>query len=811
MPDLIRDLRYAARMLTRTPGLSAIAVLTIALGIGLTTHTFSIVYGSVIRGLPYEGAERLVILTQAKPAEGSTGRSVPIHDYQDWRDQQTVFEGLAALYAGTVNLADDDLRPERVLGAFVTWNALAQAGARPVLGRSFLEGDDLPGAAPTLVLGHDVWQTRYNGDPTIVGRTVRANGRLHTIIGVMPEKFAFPFDSHAWLPLGMDAAALPRGEGFWLNVFGRLKPGVSMEGARGQLAAISSRLAAEYPVTNAGLTSEVKPFTEEYMPPQIIAVLWAMLVAVFGVLLIACANVANLLLARAASRSREVAVRTVLGARRRVVIRQLLAESLVLAVVGGLIGIGLSYLGIAAFNAWIVDIQKPFWIEIALFPPVLVFAIAATLSASILAGLIPALKASGAGAHDILKDATRGSSLRLSRFSTVLVVGEIAVSCGLLIAAGLMVKSIVNVRNQDLGFVPDGIFTARVGLNEVDYGDAASQQRFFEELHSRVAFLPGVQAAALTSNLPMSGAGQSWYGLERQTYATDRDYPWANRSVVTPGFFATFGVRVIEGRDFTPQDRQAAIPVALVNQAFVDRNFPTRAALGERLRLGRSESEQPWLTIVGVVPDLRVGGGVGGIGSDQRLQEHVYVPLEQNLQRFLSMAIRTGGNPQDLAVVVRETVSAIDPNLPIYNVDSMAGVIETNTWAFRVFGSLFAIFGVMALFMAAVGLYGVMAFSVTRRRQEIGIRMAVGANPRNIARLVLGRGAAQIGIGMTAGLALGVGLAGPLRFVLFGVNTTDPSVYATIVFTLAAAGLLACVVPAHRAMRVDLVNALRPE
>jgi predicted permease len=811
MTDFIRDLRYATRILTRTPGLSAIAILTVALGVGLTTHTFSIVYGSVIRGLPYPGAERLMVLTQANPAEEITGRSVPIHDYLDWRAQQTVFEGLAASYNGTVNLADDALRPERVLGSFVSWNALAQSGARPALGRVFVEGEDLPGAPPAMVLGYDLWQTRYRGDAGIVGKTVRANGRVHTVIGVMPPGFEFPFDSHAWLPLGMDAAALPRGQGFWLDVYGRLKPDVTVEAARNQMAAISTRLAAEYPTTNQGLTSEVRPFTEAYMPPQIVAVMWAMLAAVLGVLLIACANVANLLLARAASRSREVAVRTVLGARRRTVIAQLLAESTVLAVVGGVIGIGLAYAGIAAFNVWIVDIQKPFWIEIALFPPVLGFAIAVTLAASVLAGIIPAFKASGDKAHEILKDATRGSSLRVSRFSTALVVGEIAVSCGLLIGAGLMVKSIVNVKNQELGFTPDGVLTARVGLNEVDYPDAERQQRFYEQLLSRVTGLPGVQAASLTSNLPMNGAGQWWYGLERATYAADRDYPWTNRSVVTPGFFQTFGVAVTSGRDLGAGDRAGGVPVALVNRAFAERNFPGRSPLGERLRFGRSDSEEPWLTIVGVAPDLRVGGGVGGIGSDQRRQEHVYVPLQQSVQRFMSLAIRTAGNPHDMAPVVRDAVSSLDPNLPIYNVDAMDGVIQTNTWAFGLFGTLFAIFGVMALFMAAVGLYGVMAFSVARRRQEIGIRMAVGASGRDIARLVLGRGAVQVGIGMTAGIGLGVALSGPLRFILFDVNTADPTVYAAIVLTLTAAGLLACAVPARRATAVDLVDALRPE
>ena len=811
MSTILRDLKYAFRMLTKTPGLSAIAIMTIALGVGLTTHTFSIVYGSVIRGLPYEGSDRLMYLTQAKLADGSTDRSVPVHDYIDWRDQQTTFEELGALYNGTVNLADVDQRPERFLGSFVTWNALGQSGAQPILGRGFQPGEDSPDAPLTIILGYDVWQNRYDADPGILGKTIRANGQMHTIIGVMPRGFKFPFDSYVWLPLGIDAAQVERGQGFTLEVFGRIKSDVSVDRAEAEIAAITQRLAEEYPVTNEGITSEMKPFTEEYMPAQIIAVMWAMLVAVFGVLLIACANVANLLLARAATRSKEVAVRTALGAKRSSVIRQLLMESLVVAVIGGVVGVGLSYVGINAFNAWIIDVQKPFWIVIGLFPQVLVFAIAITLLASVVAGTYPAFKASDGGVSEILKDGSRGSSLRVSKFSTGLVVGEIAVSCGLLIAAGFMVKSIVNVRNLDRGFVVENVLTARVGLNEIDYPDGEQWRLFHEQLLVELASLPGAQTVALTSNLPMNGAGQNWYGVERETYVTDRDYPFANQSVVTPEYFGVFGVTVTEGRGLTDQDRASNIPVAVVNESFARRHFSDGSAIGERIRFGRSTSAQPWLSIVGVVPDMYVGGGVGGIGSDDRDQHHIYIPLAQNPRRFMSVAIKASGDPLGMAPLVRDVVTGMDQNLPIYDVDSMEGVIESNTWAFSVFGSLFAMFGVIALFMSAVGLYGVMAFSVARRTQEMGIRMAMGAKASDIVSLVLNKGGKQLAVGIVIGLALGFGLSSPLRFVLFDVNTSDMTVYGAIVFTLGFAGILACFIPARRATRIDLVEALRPE
>ncbi len=808
--NLLRDVRYGIRTLFKTPGLSAIAIVTIALGIGLTTHTFSIVYGSVIRGLPYDGADRLVFLTQSNAIDGWSDRSIPYHDFLDIRAEQSTLEGVGGLYNGTVNLADSDQRPERYLGAWVSWNTLQLTGASPVLGRLFQEGEDLPGADPTVVLSHDIWQNRYGSDPNILGRTIRANGEQHTIIGVMPEKFKFPFDNYLWLPLGLDVSQFERGNGTYLQVPALLRPGVSLDEARAELATIAARLQQSYPETNENVMIDIGAFTEEYMPAQITAVLWVMLIAVFGVLLIACANVANLLLARAVNRSKEIAVRSALGASRGIIVRQLLIESLVLAVIGGTLGIALSYVGIAGFNAWIIDIQKPFWIEIALFPPVLAFAIVITFVAAVASGTIPAFKASGAQVHEILKDASRGSSFRMSRVTTALVVGEIAVSCALLIAAGFMVKSIINIKNVDLGFETAGVFTARVGLPITDYPDEEARLRFHDQLLAELEALPRVESASLGWVLPANDPGMYWYGVEDETYLTDRDYPFANYAAITPAFFKTFGTAVIQGREFTSQDRDGNLTVAIVNESFARRHFAA-SAVGRRLRFGRSDSERPWLTIVGVVPDLYVGGGVGGIGSDDRIQEHIYAPLAQDVSRFVSLAVKVAGDPLTMAAPIREVVSGIDPNLPTYEVDSMEGVIETNTWAFGLFGTLFAIFGVISLFMSAVGLYGVMAFAVQRRRQEMGIRMALGAYPKDIVRLVFRNGFKQLGVGMVIGVGIGAGLSQPLRVILFGVDTTDVTVYLAIVVTLAAAGALACWLPATRATRVNLVEALLPE
>lgn len=811
MTGFVRDIRYAFRVLARTPGLSAAAILTVALGVGLTTHTFSIVYGSVVRGIPYEGADRLVSISQGIPADGTTGRDVPLHDFLDWRDQQTRFESLAAQDMLTVNLADDTRRPDRFLGSAVTWNVLQQSGAAPFLGRVFREGEDLPGAEPTLVLGYDVWENRYGADPAIVGQPIRANGVLHTVIGVMPPKFQYPFDSHVWLPLAMDPLTLERGQGSYLEVYGKLLPGVTNEQALSELQTISSRLATEYPETNAGVVPEILPLTERYMPSQITAAMWVMLAAVFGVLLIACSNVANLLLARAATRGKEVAVRTALGASRGAVIRQLLIEAMVLATFGGVLGLGLSAVGIRLFNASIVDIQKPFWIDIAIFPAVLAFSIIVTLVASVVAGTIPAIKASGAGVNELLKDASRGSSIRMGRLSGALVIGEVALSFGLLIAAGLMVKSVLNVSTIDLGFDTEQVLTARVSLSDVDYPEKQDWTQFHDSLVERLEALPAVESVALTSSLPMDGAGMFWYGVEGEAYATEQDYPFANSSVVSLEFFETFGARVIRGRKFAPTDVDESPRTVIVNESFARRHFRDTGALGRRIRYGRGDDEQPWREIVGVVPDLRIGGGVGGIGSDDRIQEQIYVPLMQSPQQGFSIALRTQGDPLALAPALRDTVSGIDANLPLYDVASMDGVIKKNTWAFGLFGSLFAMFGVIALFMSAVGLYGVMAFSVNRRRNEMGIRMAIGARAGDIAGLVFRKAFVQLGIGIAIGLALGVGLAMPLRVMMFDVNVFDPVVYGGIALVLVLTGSAACFVPARRATRVDIVDVLRPE
>jgi putative ABC transport system permease protein len=808
MDTFLMDLKYGIRMLVKTPGLTIVSILTVALGVGLTTHTFSSVYGSVLRGLDFDRGTTLASLTQEVVSAGERGGSVPYLDVLDWREQQTSFRGLAALQQGTVNVADAGNPPERYNGAFVSANLFDQVDGVPIMGRVFNESEDAGAGEPVVILGYDVWQDRYAGDPNILGRVIGANGRLATVVGVMPEGFHFPFQEDVWLPLGIDPLAIDRGTNA-VGVVGRLREGVTMEQADVQMDQIAARLAAEYPQTNEGVSVWVQPYEDAVMPPPIVAALWLMLLAVFGVLLVACFNVANLLLARAAVRSREVAVRSALGAARGRIVRQLLVEAGLIALLGGALGILLAYVGIAAFNSVIIDIEKPYWIDVRLDAPALIFTLAITAFAALAAGTLPAIRASGAKLHEVLQDETRGtSSFRIGRLSTALVVCEIALSCALLVSAGMMVKSVVNLRALDMGFEADHVFTARLGLADVDYPDDEARRRFFDRLTDDLAAEPGVTAAALTTSLPAEGAPLGRIGLEGAVYPDSRDQPLSFSSFVTEGYFDVLGIDLTEGRAFDQRDVASSVPVAIVNESFANAHFGT-APLGRRFQVG---TEGPWLSVVGVVPDVFIAGGGPGFGQAAEIKEQYYRPLAQiEGTRFVSLAVRTQGDPGAFAAPARAVVSRIDPNLPIYFVRSMEETVAAGTWGYGLFGSLFTIFGIVALFLAAVGLYGVMAFSVSRRTQEMGVRMAMGAEPRNILSLIVGSGMKQLGLGAALGLVLGGLLVQPMRVIFFQVQPTDPFVYVTIVSTLALAGLLACLIPARRAMRVQLVDALRPD
>jgi len=805
MHSILRDVRLATRSLRKSPGVVLVASFALTLGIGLTTTVFSIVYAALMRGLPYDGADRIAFVQRTNPSRDIEGMSLPVQELAEYREQQRSFESLAGYYSGTVNVSGAE-RAERYTGAWVTANLFAVFGVEPVLGRGISAGEDRPGGERVAVIGYRTWQDRFGGTPNVIGTQLRANGLPYTVVGVMPESFALPNNAQLWLPLQLDPLAADRTVGQQLDVLGRLRPGVTLAAANAEMQAIAKRIETANMKSNEGVSARAVTFMEGEMGPEPQQLLYTMLGAVALVLLIACTNVANLLLDRAAHRSKEVGIRTALGASRFAVVRQFLAEALVIALLGSVLGVLLAYAGVELFNRAIVDTEPPAWLDIRLHPPVLLFAIGLGLLATLVSGALPAVQSSRADINEVLKDETRGtSSLKIGRMSKALVVFEIALSCGLLVAAGLMIKSVAKIRDMDPGFATANLFTARVGFPAA-YTDTVMQRRFFEQLEPKLANLPGVRAAALTSGLPGTGSGGGGdFAIEGATYANDRDYPTTNTLTVSSNFFDTFGLRVLQGRALQSGDREGTLPVAVVSQRFATRFFPGEDAIGRRVRMGGKNSTAPWLTIVGVVPDVYSGD------SEEPRDERLYMPLAQNHANFVSLAVRTAGPPMAIVPAVRDAVASLNADIPIYWPYSMQEALARPLWFIRVFGTMFMIFGLIALFLASVGLYAVMAFSVSRRTREVGIRMALGARGPDVVRLVFRQGLVQLAIGMTFGLALALGVSRLLSMMLFDVQPRDPLVFGAVVGVLTLAGLLACLFPARRAARVDPLVALRAE
>ena len=808
MDTLLKDLKYAGRGLFRTPGVSVVAVLALALGVGLTAIMFSIVYGALHRGLPFEGADRLMYVAHSRPSEDVGSMPVPVHDFLDYQARQRSFEALAGFYQGTVNVRGPE-RPDRYEGAFMSANAFDVLGVRPLIGRGFVDDDARPGAPLVLMLGHRVWQERFGGSPDVLGSTVTVNGEAAEVVGVMPEGFEFPFAQEVWVPLRLDALALPRGQGQGLSLYGRLREGVTADQASAEFAGVAAQLEAEYPSTNQGIVPVVRPYESQFIGDDVARLLYTMLATVGLVLLIACANVANLLLARAAVRTRDVAIRTAMGASRWRVVVQLMAEAFVLAAVGAALGAALAWVGIGMFDRAVEPTDPPFWLDFRLDGPIVAFVVAATGLAALVSGALPAVRASATDVNSVLKDESRGSSsLSLGRLSRGLVVAEVAMSVALLVASGLMIKSVLTLRDLDYGFPTHDVFTARVALFEERYPTPDDRQRVWDEIERRARELPGVRAAAIVDALPGLGSNGGRVAIEGESYAADRDLPPTRWVRVSPGFFETFEVDVLAGRPFDERDVRDAPQVAIVNESFVRRHFADGQALGRRVRLGDLRSEASWREIVGVVPDMRLEG-VGN--TDPPPPDGVYLPVAQDDSRFLSITLVGSGAPLSYAEPVRDLVSAVDADTPIYFVRTLQAAIDEGLWFYRIFGGLFAAFGAAALFLASVGLFGVMSFSVSRRAPEMGIRMALGAQAAQVRRLVLGQSMRQMALGMALGAGLAVLVARGLQMVVYGARPWDPATYALVFLVLAATGLVATAVPAMRATRVDPVEALRSE
>jgi putative ABC transport system permease protein len=795
-----RDVRYGLRSLRRSPGVFAAGTAALALGIGLTTMMFSILYGAIIKGLPFDDPSRIAYVSYNDPRHGVIDGGAPLGDYQRFAARQRSFETFGGLYRATATLTGAD-RPERIEIARMTAGVFEMLETRPMLGRFFVARDNQRDAEPTAVLGYSVWRDRYASDSAVLGRAIRLNGKQYTVIGVMPEKFQFPDEARIWLPLQLNASLAP-GDGPSLNIVGRLRPGVDYESANVEFRGLMQQLDAERS-TPTTIRPVVLPYVRATMPKRVYTLLYSMLAAVILVLLVACANVTNLLLDRTLRRSREIGIRTALGATRLAVVRQSFVESAILAGLAAIVGTALAHIGIVLFNGAFPAAERRFWMDIRLHPAVLVFVVSMAILATLVSGLLPAIQSTRLDVGSILKDESHStSSLRVGRLSRLIVAFELALSSALLVGAGFLTKSVVKLRNVEPGFVTASVFTAQLTAAP---GDSLKQRAFFESVDRELNALSGVEGAYLGSGLPGRGLGSDRFAVEGRTYQSERDYGRTRTLAITPRFFTTFGVHVLKGRGISADDRLGTPGVAVVNEAFVRQNFRGGDAIGRRIRLGGGESKLDWVTIVGVVPTLYTAT------IDDPFPPAVITALWQRPQ-ISSVAVAVRG-PADVASApaVRKVIASLDPEIPLYATSTMSEELRAPMWPLQLFGNLFIVFGIVSLVLATIGLYAVMAFSASRRVRELGIRMALGASGRDVIGLVSRQGARQIVVGVTIGVLIGTGFVRLIRAVLFDVQPNDPWVFALVVGVLGSSAFVACLVPALRAGRVDPVIALRSE
>jgi predicted permease len=799
------EIGFGLRRLARNPGLVFFAVVAMGLGIGVTATMFSVTHAG-LQELPFPEADRLTFVGWSYPSQGFLNQPLTPREFADWRERQSTMAGLAGYTPTLMDIADDERNAERFSGALVSSNTFGLLGVPPLLGRGFTREEERPGASQVVILSHELWAYWYGSDPDVIGRSLRINGSEHTVVGVMPDRFRFPEEEGLWTPLQLDLTAESTQDQRRIQTVGRLRPGVELREMEAELATFAHQLLLAEPAVYEPLSLRVTSYYEYMVGREAVVILTVLLVVISFVLLVACASVANLLLARAASRTRELAVVTALGASRRRIMGQVLSESLVISSLGGLLGIGLAYFGAALLEAGLGPEIPYYWMTIEVNPTVLAFILGLVFLSSLIAGTLPALRASDVDVNESLKDQSHGSTgLKLGRLSRSLVVAEVAFSFALLTVAGLTAKVPVYWSRLDLGFDRAELFTSRISLRTDKYPERPDWNRFGEELHARLPALPGVSEAALTTSLPGLASSQWLIQHEGETYLRNQDIPRTRIRVVSPEYFPTLGVAPVEGRLFTDADDLDSPRVAIINQRFADRFFPGGSPIGRRIRSGDLDSENPWMTIVGVVPDLRMNG------IQPQLPEGIYVPLWQRPQWNIRMLLRATGDPLALTPQVRAAVAEIDSDTPIYRVSTLNREILEQNRAAAAVAALLLISGFIALLIAAVGLFGILAFSVRRRTREIGIRIALGAEARRVFWMMLKGGVAQIGIGLLVGVALALALAPPLREIFSDTNPLDWTVYGLVAVVLALTGIVASVVPAFRAVRTKPLEALRCE
>ncbi|HWT02783.1 MAG TPA: ABC transporter permease [Pyrinomonadaceae bacterium] len=807
--DLWQDLRYSLRTLVKNPGFTAVAVIALALGIGANSAIFSVVNTVLLRPLPYKDPDRLVMVWEDDTKGGYPRDTPAAANYVDWRAQNQVFEGMAAMADTSFNLtgAGD---PERLEGKLVSADLFPLLGVEPQLGRAFLPEEDRPGGNRVVLLSHGLWQRRFGSDPKITGQPLTLNGESYTVVGVMPPHFRFPGEeAELWAPIAFTPEEAANRGRHYLKVLARMKQGVTLGQAQAEMSTIAARLQQQHPDQNKDLGAAVTSL-HEYVAGDIRPALLVLLGAVGFVLLVACANVANLLLARAAARQKEIAIRVALGASRFRLIRQFLTESVLLAALGGVVGLLLSLWGVGLLQAFIpqsISQVKAVGVD----GKVLVFTLLVSLLTGLIFGLAPATQASNFNLNETLKEGGRDSAAgsRGNRIRGLLVVAEVAVSLLLLIGAGLLINSFLRLRSVDPGFRTDNLLTMEVVLPETKYSEHAQRAAFYTDLLRRVEALPGVKSAAVTTNLPLYPQGNSIsFSIEgRPDPATGRK-PTVVTRVISPQYFSTMGIQFLQGRQLNEQDRADSPAVAVISETMARRFWPDGDPLGKRITPGRADSTDPndWITIVGVAKDVRQ------FELNAEPKPQMYLSYEQaGFFEPNDLVVSTSVEPLSLASAVRKAVWEVDKDQPVSNVRTMEDILSGSIARQRFSMLLLGVFAGLALVLAAVGIYGVISYSVAQRTREIGLRMALGAQRSDVVKMVVGQGLKLVLIGVAFGLAAAFVLTRVMSSLLFGVSATDPVTFLVISLVLICVALLASFIPARNATKVDPMIALRAE
>jgi len=800
MQTLFQDLRYGARMLLKKPGFTLIAIVTLALGIGASTAIFSVVNAVLLRALPFQQPDQLVRIWESNPGANLLTFSATFPNFIDWRDQNNVYSHMAAYREDGFNLTSG-AEPERVIGVRVTAGFFPTLGVTPIAGRWFLPAEDQPGGDRVVVVSYGMWQHRFGGDPKLIGRQLALDGETFTVVGIMPPNVTFPRDAvELWIPYALNPQQADRISHF-LRVIARLKPGVTLEQARAEMSAIARRLEQAYPATNAGWLVTMLPL-HEAISGQIQTTLLILLGAVGLVMLIACANVANLLLARAAGRAREIAIRTALGAGRSRVVRQLLTESLLLALLGGSVGLLLAVWGVDLLVSFGPE-NIPRLKEVGIDGRVLGFTLGLALLTGVIFGLAPALQTSRIDLNEALKEGGRTSAGMPGRhrLGSLLVVAEIALAMMLLVGAGLLVQSFVRLQQVAPGFDPAHSLAMEINLSQSKY-KPPQRTAFLQQTIEHIKTLPGVQFAGATHRLPLKGNSSNSLLIEGHPAPPPGQEININYRSISPDYFQALGTPLIKGRTFTDQEAWATAGAIIINQALARRYWPHEDSIGKRVKFGQGEN---WLTVVGVVGDAHESG------LQNEVEPGVYLPYAHFPVPSMTLVIRTAADPLSIVSGVRSQIHTVDPEQAVSNITTLEQLVSTAVAQPRFNASLLMLFAVVALVLAAIGIYGVMAYSVGQRTREIGLRLALGAQTGDVLKLIMKQGTIMTLIGVGLGLIASFALTWLLKTMLFEVSPTDLTTFTVIALLLTGAAILACYLPARRATKVDPMVALRYE